>query len=126
MFKKGERERENNNIGESIGFMPRRSTMESIFLLKLLMEKYREAPKYIHIVFIDLEKAFNRVPIEVMWLVLEKNGVPLKYIILIKDMYDRAVISVRISGGITSEFPIIIGLHQGSELSPYLFCTSDE
>jgi hypothetical protein len=90
------------------------------------MEKYREAPKYIHIVFIDLEKAFNRVPIEVMWLVLEKNGVPLKYIILIKDMYDRAVISVRISGGITSEFPIIIGLHQGSELSPYLFCTSDE
>jgi hypothetical protein len=90
------------------------------------MEKYREAPKYIHIVFIDLEKAFNRVPIEVMWLVLEKNGVPLKYIILIKDMYDRAVISVRISGGITSEFPIIIALHQGSELSPYLFCTSDE
>jgi hypothetical protein len=30
---------------------------------------------------------------------------------LIKDMYDRAVTSVRTSGGITNEFPITIGLH---------------
>ena len=36
-------------------------------------------------------------------------------------MYDGVVISVRISGRITNEFPITIGFHQESTLSPYLF-----
>jgi hypothetical protein len=36
-------------------------------------------------------------------------------------VYDNIVISVRISDGETNDFPINIGLHQGSALSPYLF-----
>ena len=36
-------------------------------------------------------------------------------------MYDGDITRVRTSGGIISEFPIIIGLHQGSGLIPYLF-----
>ena len=51
----------------------------------------------------------------------KKKRVPLKYIKFIKDMYDGAVTSVWTSGGITSEFPITIGLQQGSILTPYLF-----
>ena len=45
----------------------------------------------------------------------------MKYIKLIKDMYDIVVTSARTSGGITSEFLITIILHQGSLLSPYHF-----
>jgi hypothetical protein len=37
------------------------------------------------------------------------------------DMYDNVVTSVRTSDGDTNDFPINIGLHQGSALSPYLF-----
>jgi hypothetical protein len=44
-----------------------------------------------------------------------------KYITLIKDIYDNVVTSVRTSDGDTNDFPINIGLHQGSALSPYLF-----
>ena len=40
---------------------------------------------------------------------------------LIKDMYNGVVISMLTSGGITSEFLITIGLHQGSILCTYLF-----
>ena len=43
------------------------------------------------------------------------------YIEVIKDMYDRVVTSIKTTGGETNEFPITIGLHQGSALSPYLF-----
>jgi len=40
---------------------------------------------------------------------------------LVKDMYNNAVTSSRTNEGITAYFPIKIGLHQGSALSPYLF-----
>jgi hypothetical protein len=56
-----------------------------------------------------------------MWWALEKHKVPTKYITLIKDMYKDATTSVRTCDGDTSDFPIKIGLHQGSALSPYLF-----
>ena len=56
-----------------------------------------------------------------MWWALEKKRVPTKYITLIKDMYDDVWTSVRACDGETSDFPINIGLHQGSALSPYIF-----
>ena len=52
-----------------------------------------------------------------------KKEVLIKYIDIIKDMYDGVVANVRTCGGITSDFSIIIGLHQGSVLSPFLFAT---
>ena len=103
------------------GFMPGRSTMEAIFLVRQLMERYREHKKDLHMVFIDLEKAYDKIPWNVMWWALEKHKVPAKYITLIKDMYNNVVTSVRTSDGDTDDFPIRIGLHQGSALSPYLF-----
>ena len=56
-----------------------------------------------------------------MWWVLDKHKVPTKYVGLIKDMYNNVVTTVRTSDGDTDDFPIRIGLHKGSPLSPYLF-----
>ena len=91
------------------GFMPERSTMEAIFLIRQVMERYRE--KDLHMGFIDLEKAYDRIPRNVMWWALDRHKVPTKYVGLIKDMYNNVVTSVRISDGDTDDFPIRIGLH---------------
>jgi hypothetical protein len=68
-------------------------------------------------IFIDLEKAYDKVTRNVMWWALQMHKVSIKYITLIKDMYDNVVISDED----TNDFLINIGLHQGSALSPYLF-----
>jgi hypothetical protein len=53
--------------------------------------------------------------------VLQKHKVSIKYITLIKDMYDNVMTNVRRSDGDINDFTINIEPHQGSALSPYLF-----
>jgi hypothetical protein len=103
------------------GFMPGRSTMEAIFLIRQFMERYKEQKKDLHMVFIDLEKDYDKIPKNLMWWAMDKHKVPTKYVTLIKNMYDKVVTSVRTTDGDTNVFPINIGLHQDSTLSPYLF-----
>ena len=54
------------------------------------MEKHRDARKDLFLVFIDLEKAFDRVPRELIWLALRAHDVPEVYVRMIMDMYDDA------------------------------------
>jgi hypothetical protein len=75
-------------------FMLERSTMDVIFLIRQLMKRCREQKKDLHMIFINLDKAYDKVPMNVMWWVLQKHKVSSKYITLIKNMYDNVVTSV--------------------------------
>ena len=39
-------------------------------------------------VFIDLEKAYDRVPRQEVWRCMREKGVPEKYVMIVQDMYE--------------------------------------
>jgi hypothetical protein len=57
--------------------------MEVIFLIRQLMERHREQNKNLHMIFIDLEKTYDKVQKNIMWWSLEKKRVSTKYVTLI-------------------------------------------
>nr|GEZ33668.1 retrovirus-related Pol polyprotein LINE-1 [Tanacetum cinerariifolium] len=103
------------------GFMLGRSTTEAIHLLRSLIEKYSEKQRDFHMAFLDLEKAYDSVPRELVWKTLIDKGTLRRYSRVIKDMYEVAKTRVRTTVGNTDFFPVEVGLHQGSAISPYLF-----
>ena len=82
------------------------------------MEKYREGQKELHCVFVDLEKAYDKVPREEVWYCMRKSGLAEKYVRIVHDMYDDSTTVVRCAVGVTEGFELKLGLHQGSAFSP--------
>jgi len=85
--------------------------MEAIYLLRRLMGLYRDRKVDLRMVFIDLEKAYDRVPREVLWSYLEKKGVSPLYIRVIKDMYEGGRMNVRTPGEVSNDFAFSMSLH---------------
>ena len=83
------------SVEEQFGFMKGKSTTDAIFALRQLQERYREGQQDLHCVFIDLEKAYNRVPREELYWCMRDKGVAEKYIRLVKDMYHQCETVVR-------------------------------
>nr|GEY58733.1 craniofacial development protein 2 [Tanacetum cinerariifolium] len=104
-----------------LGFMLGRSTMEAIHIIRSLMEKYRERQKDLHLTFLDLEKAYDNVPRELIWKTLSDKRTPTRYIKVIQDMYEGARTCVRTPTENIEYFSVDAGLHQGLAISLYMF-----
>ena len=81
------------------GFVPGRGTTDAIFVVRQLQEKYLAANKRLYMAFIDLEKAFDRVPRKVIWWALRKLGVDEWIVRLVQGMYSNARSRVRVGEG---------------------------
>ena len=106
---------------QQFGLMPSRSTTDAIFALRQLMEKCRKGKRSLHYVFIDLEKAYDRVQRMEVWNCLREKEVDEDVIRLIQDMYEGSRSRIRTVAGVTEDFEVKLGLHQGLALSPLLF-----
>jgi len=75
----------------------------------------------LYICFLDLKKAFDTVPRELLLRKLYNMGVRGKMFRVISDLYSRNKAKVLINGSYSREFEINSGVLQGSKLGPILF-----
>ena len=103
------------------GFMSGRGTTDAIIIVRQLQEKHLAANKPLYMAFVDLEKAFDRVPRDVIWWAIRKLGIDEWLVRLVQSMYKDVRSRVRVGDGYSEEFGVGVGVYQGSVLSPLLF-----
>jgi hypothetical protein len=59
-------------------------------------------------IFINLEKAYDKIPRNIMWWAHKRKLVPTKYVTLIKDMYTNIMTYVRTCDSESDTFSIKI------------------
>ena len=105
-------------------FRTSRSTDDSIFILRRLTEEAHRTGTPLYILYIDLTKAYDRIPRIVLWEVLGKMNIHVcgHLAELIKALYDGTTAAVKATDGSTSaKFDILTGVKQGCALSCILF-----
>ena len=90
--------------------------MEQIFNLRLLWENYQE-----HHVFVDFEKAFDRVWHAALWATIKLYNIKGNLINVIEELYNKASSAVYLNNSIGDWFRTTVGVRQGFLLSPTLF-----
>ena len=105
------------------GFRPGRSTTDAVFTVKMMLDKCWEWGFDKYALFIDLQKAFDRVNRSLLWRILQEDhyNVPAKLVRVIRSIYSQCVIKVRTQKIESAEFNIESGVRQGDVLSPLLF-----
>ena len=89
------------------GFMPGVGTTDAIFIMSQLQEKYLAKRRNLYLAFVDLEKAFDRVPRKVIWWAMRVAKIP-EWMVRVDCEYSNV-------------FSVNVGVHQGSVLSSLLF-----
>lgn len=113
---------ENNLISEQqIGFRKKCRTSDHMFILKCIMEQYRQSKNKLYICFVDFAKAFDGVWHKGLLYKMNKIDISSRFYNVIKNMYQKISLQVRIGNRLTPAFKSLRGVRQGDNLSPSLF-----
>ncbi|HEY6436402.1 MAG TPA: reverse transcriptase family protein, partial [Ignavibacteriaceae bacterium] len=101
------------------GFRAKYSTVDHIFTLNSIIQRYRSQRRKVYCAFIDFSKAFDCVNRVVLFYKLSREGVSSKFLKLIRSLYSHTKACVK--GQETQFFDILAGVQQGAPLSPSFF-----
>jgi len=91
------------------------------FIERQMQEKFRAKGQNLYFDFVDLGKAFDRVPREVIRWATRKLVVEEWLVSTVMSMHTGEKPVVQTVYGNSNGFKVKLGMHQGTELSPLLF-----
>ncbi|KAI5718070.1 hypothetical protein M8J77_015738 [Diaphorina citri] len=109
-----------NQPPDQAGFRAGYSTMDHLFVVNQVIEKYNEYNKKLYIAFIDFNKAFDMVEHKSLMNALHQQGVPKPYIDILEKIYDSSIGKIRLEK-VGPPFRLERGVRQGDPISPKLF-----
>ena len=113
---------ENNIISDAqFGFRKGRSTVDAVFILMSLVQKYLNDNKRLYVVYVDMMKCFDSIYRNALWFKLFKCGIQGKLLRIVRDMYDKVKSCVKACGSYSEYFTYADGLRQGEVMSPIFF-----
>src|SRR5215469_16719302 len=101
--------------------MAGRSYSDNTFVIKQLIEKQLRVGKEVHLLFIDLKKAYDIIPLIKLWKALEETGISYTLNKTVKELYRKSLSYVKLGGLLSEGFEVTKGLRQGCCISPTLF-----
>ena len=91
------------------------------FLLNSFIEKQLREKGSLYCCFIDLQKCFDSIYRDGLWVKLIKNGIDGKFFQLIRSIYSEVKLCVKHMHKFSDIYDCQVGLLQGEILSPILF-----
>ena len=107
--------------GNQFGFKPKLGADMCIYVLKEIIDRYRQLNGCLFMCFLDASNAFDRVKHSLLFRKLVKHGAPGYIVRILVYWYSHQTMSVRWAGALSSKFSVTNGVRQGGILSPYLF-----
>ena len=107
----------NNQIGFRKGFR----TADHVLTIKTLMDKYLSENNKLYFCYVDFSKAYDSIWREALFKKLLSYGVSTNFVSLLKNIYEKTKLSVRLASDITEFFTSNVGLKHGSNMIPILF-----
>ena len=103
------------------GFRKNFRTADNVFTLRTIIDHKLSNKKKLYTCFVDFKKAFDTVSRNALLYKILAMGISNKYVKLIKSMYSTLSAQVSLPNGLSKEFPSLLGVKQGCNLSPTLF-----
>lgn len=98
-----------------------RSTTDAVLAARILQEKHSTKHKVLHLLFVNLEKAYGRVSRELLWWCLLWHNLPETYVQTIMEVSEGSRTVVRSSCNYSESFTVRAGQQQRSALSTFIF-----
>ncbi|KAH9252443.1 hypothetical protein BASA81_009644 [Batrachochytrium salamandrivorans] len=106
---------------EQAGFRKREECVGQVVSLIDIIQRRQNAGLNTHVLFIDIRKAFDTVPVGALLWKLQNMGFPRRTLAFLKALYTSSSARARAESLLSDPFPVQRGVRQGCPLSGLLF-----